>query len=80
MIYTRLSPFPILLTTAVTSFHRTLTPCHITIARVNDVMKFKSLYSLVHIPSCGARIIIELSLSLGRLSAGHLYLRTKRFT
>ena len=59
-------------------FYRMPVPRPIAIIQVNDVMKFKPLYSLVHIPSSrGIRIIIELS---GRLSAGHLYLTTKPLT
>lgn len=51
-------------------FHCMLIPCLIVLAQaqVNDVMKFKPLYSLDHI-SRRIHIIIELP-----LSAGHLYL------
>jgi len=47
-----------------------LVPCHIALAEVNDVTKFKPLYSLVHDPSEPVSLQSFLSLS-GRLNAGH---------
>jgi len=44
-------------------FHRMLIPCHIALTQVNDTMKFKPLYSLVHNPP-RIRIIIEHDLPL----------------
>ena len=58
-------------------FYCMLAPRLIALAQVNDVMKFKPLYSLIHIPSSRNPYHYR---ALRPSHAGHLYLTMKRLT